>query len=203
MIVQRPIIAYLALGAHKKAGNIDADARLGPILGAALLDGLKDIWEGLIAGARSMMSVGVATAAAGIIVGVVTSTGLVGRFVQLIDTISFGNVNIMLVLTAVTSMILGMGLPTHGQLHSHGDPDRTGDRRVGRECRADLPVDRRPSFRLLLRHPGRRHGRRLAWPPTPGRLSPSQIRSVPASRVSPTTCARRSCRSSSSTTPNC
>ena len=112
MIIQRPIIAYLALGAHKRAGNIDADARLGPILGAAFLDGLKDIWEGLIAGARSMMSVGVATASAGIIVGVVTSTGLVGRFVQLIDTISFGNVGIMLVLTAITSMILGMGLPT-------------------------------------------------------------------------------------------
>jgi TRAP transporter 4TM/12TM fusion protein len=112
MIVQRPIIAYLALAAHKKAGNIDADARLGAILGAAFLDGLKDIWDGLIAGARSMMSVGVATAAAGIIVGVVTSTGLVGRFVQLIDAVSFGNVNVMLVLTAVTSMILGMGLPT-------------------------------------------------------------------------------------------
>ena len=111
-LVQRPIIAYLALGAQKKAGNIDADAQLAPILGAAFLDGLKDIWEGLIAGARSMMSVGVATAAAGIIVGVVTSTGLVGRFVQLIDVVSFGNVTIMLVLTAVTSMILGMGLPT-------------------------------------------------------------------------------------------
>jgi len=112
MLFQRPIIAYLALGAQKKAGNIDADARLGPILGAAFLDGLKDMWEGLIAGARSMMSVGVATAAAGIIVGVVTSTGLVGRFVQLIDVVSLGNVTIMLVLTAVTSMILGMGLPT-------------------------------------------------------------------------------------------
>ena len=112
MIIQRPIIAYLALGAQKKAGNIDADAQLMPILGAALLDGLKDIWEGLIAGARSMMSVGVATASAGIIVGVVTSTGLVGRFVQLIDVVSFGNVTIMLILTAVTSIILGMGLPT-------------------------------------------------------------------------------------------
>lgn len=112
MIIQRPIIAYLAMGAQKKAGNIDAGAALGPILGAAFLDGLKDIWEGLIAGARSMMSVGVATAAAGIIVGVVTSTGLVGRFVQLIDVVSFGNVTLMLILTAITSLILGMGLPT-------------------------------------------------------------------------------------------
>ena len=112
MIIQRPIIAYLALGAHKKASNIDPDAQLGPIIGAAFLDGLKDIWEGLIAGARNMMSVGVATAAAGIIVGVVTSTGLVSRFTQLIDAVSGGSVTIMLILTAITSMILGMGLPT-------------------------------------------------------------------------------------------
>ncbi len=112
MIVQRPIIAYLALGAQKKAGNIDADAKLGPILGAAFLDGLKDIWDGLVAGGRSMMSVGVATAAAGIIVGVVTTTGLTGRFVNLIETISGGSVIVMLLLTAITSMILGMGLPT-------------------------------------------------------------------------------------------
>lgn len=112
IIIQRPIIAYLALGAHKRAGTIDENAQLGPILWAAFLDGLLDIWHGLVGGARSMMSVGVATAAAGIIVGVVTSTGLVGRFVQLIDVISLGNISIMLVMTAITSMILGMGLPT-------------------------------------------------------------------------------------------
>ncbi len=112
MLTQRPIIAYLALGAHKKAGNIDPDAKIGAILGAAFLDGLKDIWEGLVAGARNMMSVGVATAAAGIIVGVVTSTGLVSRFTQLIGTVSGGSVTIMLILTAITSLILGMGLPT-------------------------------------------------------------------------------------------
>ena len=59
-----------------------------------------------------MVAVGVATAAAGIIVGAVTITGLVGRFVTLIDVISFGNIYLMLVLTAITSIILGMGLPT-------------------------------------------------------------------------------------------
>jgi TRAP transporter 4TM/12TM fusion protein len=112
MIIQRPAIAYLALGAHKKAGSLDPDTKIGAILGAAFLDGLLDIWHGLIAGARSMMSVGVATAAAGIIVGVVSTTGLTGRFVNLIGTISGGNVSVMLILTAVTSLILGMGLPT-------------------------------------------------------------------------------------------
>ncbi len=112
MIIQRPIIAYLALGAHKKAGSLDPDTKIGGIIGAAFLDGLKDIWEGLIGGARSMMSVGVATAAAGIIVGVVSTTGLTGRFVNLISAVSGGSVMVMLLLTAVTSMILGMGLPT-------------------------------------------------------------------------------------------
>ncbi len=112
MIVQRPIIAYLGFYAQKKAGNLAAEAALLPTLVSALYDGFRDIWEGLIAGARNMMSVGVATASAGSIVGVVTITGLVGRFVSVIDTISFGNVTLMLVLTALTSMILGMGLPT-------------------------------------------------------------------------------------------
>ncbi len=112
MIVQRPIIAFLGFHAQKQAGNLAAEAALMPTLVSAFYDGLRDIWDGLIAGARNMMSVGVATASAGIIVGVVTITGLVGRFVSVIDTISFGNVTLMLVLTAVTSMILGMGLPT-------------------------------------------------------------------------------------------
>ncbi len=112
MLVQRPIIAYLAFGAHKRAGTINDDAALGPVLGSAFVDGVKDIWLGLIAGARNMMPIGVATATAGIIVGVVTSTGLVGRFVTLISALSFGNVSLMLILTAITSLILGMGLPT-------------------------------------------------------------------------------------------
>ncbi len=108
MIVQRPIIAYLAYARGVGRG----DERLSRILLAATYDGLKDIVDGLINGARNMVAVGVATATAGIIVGVVTSTGLVGRFVTLIDTISGGNVYVMLILTAITSLILGMGLPT-------------------------------------------------------------------------------------------
>ena len=112
MIVQRPIIAYLAIGAHRRAGNIGAEADIFGVIVHAFGEGLLDIWHGLIAGARNMIAVGVATAAAGIIVGVVTITGLVGRFVTVINTLSFGNVYLMLILTAMTSMLLGMGLPT-------------------------------------------------------------------------------------------
>ncbi|AFK54654.1 TRAP transporter permease [Tistrella mobilis] len=103
MIVQRPILAWLT----REPGT-----PVGQVLRDGVAQGLQDIFEGLINGARNMVAVGIATAAAGIIVGAVTITGLVGRFVTLIDVISFGNIYLMLVLTAITSIILGMGLPT-------------------------------------------------------------------------------------------
>lgn len=103
MILQRPILAWLT----RKPGT-----PMGQILRDGVAQGLLDIFDGLINGARNMVAVGIATAAAGIIVGAVTITGLVGRFVTLIDVISFGNIYLMLVLTAITSIILGMGLPT-------------------------------------------------------------------------------------------
>lgn len=112
MIVQRPIIAWLGIGAQRRAGNIGSDFAVGPVMKAAFFDGFNDIYEGLVAGARNMISVGAATATAGIIVGAVTITGLVGKFVTVIDTLSMGNVFLMLALTAFTSLILGMGLPT-------------------------------------------------------------------------------------------
>ncbi len=110
IIVQRPIIAWLAwwrAGYEPEHGET-----LGQALRIAFVAGIKDIFLGLIGGARNMIAIGVATASAGIIVGVVISTGLVSRFVLLIDTVSMGNVYLMLILTAITSLILGMGLPT-------------------------------------------------------------------------------------------
>jgi TRAP transporter 4TM/12TM fusion protein len=76
-----------------------------------LLEGFGDIVAALIAGARNMVSVAAATAAAGIIVGVVT-LGLGGLITGIIDTLSMGNFVLMLFITAIASLILGMGLPT-------------------------------------------------------------------------------------------
>jgi TRAP transporter 4TM/12TM fusion protein len=95
MLVQSPVKAYL-----KKE----------PI-GAAFKQGIIDIFSGLAAGGRNMVSVALATAAAGIIVGVV-AMGLGGLITQIIDTISGGNIYIMVVVTAIASLIIGMGLPT-------------------------------------------------------------------------------------------
>ena len=73
--------------------------------------GVLEILGGMVSGARNMVSVAIATAAAGIIVGVVTM-GLGGLITDIIDTLSMGNIFLMLLITAVASLILGMGLPT-------------------------------------------------------------------------------------------
>ena len=78
----------------------------------ALNDGLRLIFDGLVAGARNMVNIAVAVASAGIIVGAVGSTGLNNAMVGVIEAISGGNIYILLVLTAVLALILGMGLPT-------------------------------------------------------------------------------------------
>ena len=78
----------------------------------ALVNALASIYDGLVAGARNMVNIAVAVAAAGIIVGAVSSTGLNNAMVGVIEAISGGNIYILLVLTAVLALILGMGLPT-------------------------------------------------------------------------------------------
>jgi TRAP transporter 4TM/12TM fusion protein len=79
---------------------------------ASVLDGWKDFVNGLILGARNMIGIGVATGAAGIIVGTISLTGAHQVIGQVIEVISGGNLIILLVLVAVLSLILGMGLPT-------------------------------------------------------------------------------------------
>jgi TRAP-type uncharacterized transport system fused permease subunit len=95
MLLQHPVRAYL----NKEP------------MGAAIKQGIVDIFSALAAGGRNMVSVALATAAAGIIVGVV-ALGLGGLITQIIDTISGGNIYIMVVVTAIASLIIGMGLPT-------------------------------------------------------------------------------------------
>ena len=83
-----------------------------PVVGAAFTAGGRDLLEGLVAGARNMIGIGVATAAAGIVVGTVTLTGVGLVMTELVDLLSGGNLMVMLVLTAVICLVLGMGLPT-------------------------------------------------------------------------------------------
>ena len=81
-------------------------------LGRALVRGIGQIYDGLVAGARNMIGIAIAVAAAGIIVGSVSSTGLSNAMIGVVEAISAGNVFILLGLTAVLCLVLGMGLPT-------------------------------------------------------------------------------------------
>ena len=98
LLTQRPLKAYLR--------------KTGEDLGQCLLEGASDMLEGLVSGARNMIGIGVATAAAGIVVGTVTLTGVGLVMAEFVEFVSGGQVLIMLIFTAVLSLILGMGLPT-------------------------------------------------------------------------------------------
>ncbi len=79
---------------------------------AAFKKGVRNWVDGMVAGSRNMISISVATGAAGIIVGTISLTGahqVVGEFVEFL---SGGSLIIMLILVAIMSLILGMGLPT-------------------------------------------------------------------------------------------
>ena len=77
-----------------------------------IIKSFNQIITGFEKGAINMVSVGIAIATAGIIVGAVSSTGLSNNLVIVVEAISGGNIIYLLGLTAFLCIILGMGLPT-------------------------------------------------------------------------------------------
>ncbi len=75
-------------------------------------ESFHDLRIGMINGARNMVSIGVATATAGIVVGAITLTPISQVITEVMEILSGGNLMILLLLTAVACIILGMGLPT-------------------------------------------------------------------------------------------
>jgi TRAP transporter 4TM/12TM fusion protein len=80
-------------------------------VGKKVWDGIKLLGDGMIAGSRNMVTVALATATAGIIVGIV-NMGIGSMIVRIVEVLSLGNVFLLLFLTGVVSLIIGMGLPT-------------------------------------------------------------------------------------------
>ena len=74
--------------------------------------GFRAALSGMIQGAENMISIGVATAAAGLIIGTVSLTGAHQVIGELVEALSGGNLILMLLLVALMCLILGMGLPT-------------------------------------------------------------------------------------------
>jgi TRAP transporter 4TM/12TM fusion protein len=97
LITQRPLKAFFR-------GQL--------VNGAVWWHGYRDLLRGLENGARSMISIAIATAVAGIIIGTVSLTGAHQFIGQFVEVASAGNLILMLVMVAVMSLILGMGLPT-------------------------------------------------------------------------------------------
>lgn len=71
-----------------------------------------DFELGMVSGSRNMIGIAIATGTAGIIIGTVTLTGVGLVMAEVVELLSAGNLIIMLLLTAIISLLLGMGLPT-------------------------------------------------------------------------------------------
>lgn len=97
VVTQRPIKGYF-----RRAKGTEFTAR----------QGFADLINAMVGGARNMIGIGVATAAAGVVVGTVTLTGIGLVMTEFVEFISGGNLVLILLFTAVISLLLGMGLPT-------------------------------------------------------------------------------------------
>ena len=94
--------ALVGLGLSIVAGMITKATRMSPW---AIITALQ-------AGARGAVGVAMACATAGIIVGVVTLTGIGLKMANGLVEIAGGNLFFTLIFTMITSIILGMGVPT-------------------------------------------------------------------------------------------
>ena len=83
-----------------------------PLSREVWIRGFVDIWHGMVSGAKNMVPIAIATGLAGIVVGSVTLTGIGLILSEVIDTLANGSIILVLLFTAITSLVLGMGLPT-------------------------------------------------------------------------------------------
>ncbi|WP_170915169.1 TRAP transporter permease [Enterovibrio nigricans] len=73
--------------------------------------GVADIFDALAQGARNMATTAVLLTGIGLVVNVISTTGIGNTFSLMINDWASGSLFIMLVLVALASLILGMGLP--------------------------------------------------------------------------------------------
>jgi TRAP transporter 4TM/12TM fusion protein len=74
--------------------------------------GWRNVFDALVDGARNTLSVAMACACAGIVIGCVTITGLGITFTEVVIALSQSSLIAALVLTAMAGIVLGMGMPT-------------------------------------------------------------------------------------------
>ncbi len=73
--------------------------------------GPKEIWEAIQTGARNTLVIGATLGVIGVIVGTISLTGIGLKFSDIIITLAGGNLLPALILVALASLVLGMGVP--------------------------------------------------------------------------------------------
>jgi TRAP transporter 4TM/12TM fusion protein len=96
------LAALVGLGLSVVAGALKKDTRMS----------ISEIIDAMEAGARGAIGVAIACATAGIIVGVVTLTGLGLKMANGLIDLAGGSLILTLFFSMITSLILGMGVPT-------------------------------------------------------------------------------------------
>jgi TRAP transporter 4TM/12TM fusion protein len=89
---------------------------VGLIVACALFKGgretIRICIDSLAEGAKNALPVGIACAIVGIVIGTLTLTGIASTFIGFIISIGENNLFLSLVLTMLTCLVLGMGIPT-------------------------------------------------------------------------------------------
>jgi TRAP transporter 4TM/12TM fusion protein len=80
---------------------VKKDTRMGP----------KEIWDAIITGSRNTLVIGATVGVIGIIVGSIALTGIGLKFSDIIISLAGGNLVIAILLVALASLVLGMGVP--------------------------------------------------------------------------------------------
>lgn len=75
-------------------------------------EALRICVDSLAEGAKNALPVGIACAIVGIVIGTLTLTGIASTFIGFIISIGENNLFLSLVLTMLTCLVLGMGIPT-------------------------------------------------------------------------------------------
>ncbi len=111
-----PLLVLIALLAYGFTPTYAAILSIISVVAASWLRkdsrmGFKKIYEACVFGVRNMVATGVLLIAAGIIVGVITLTGLGIAFSVIVTSITSNSIFWLYVLTALAALFLGMGLP--------------------------------------------------------------------------------------------
>jgi TRAP transporter 4TM/12TM fusion protein len=96
------IAAFYSICATIALSWIRRDTRMGP----------KKIYEALVSGARSSLSVGATVGVIGIVIGVTSLTGLANYFQQFVIYLSGGHLFLVVLLIIIAGIFVGMGMPT-------------------------------------------------------------------------------------------